>query len=252
MHDPPHQLGAGAETDQQPATRRLWHAVSRLAGKPRALLNELGFLARSYAAVRQVDTFILSGSGQFLNSWGGPWEYPFTLCKWMLLAKLAGAKCCVLNPGAGPLQHPLSRFFSRQALRLTDYVAFRDEPSRALAREIGYNGQAEVCHDSVYCYDPAIPARQDGPTNAPPVVGLAPMAYCDPRRYCVRDAAAYQRFVDKFAAFGARLSQRHRLVLFRYGYMVRRRHAHRRCRRHAQLRGHGACPCSALPTDQLD
>ena len=36
----------------------------------------------------------------------------------------------------------------------------------------------------------------------------------------MRDAAAYQRFVDKFAAFGARLSQRHRLVLFDTGYMV--------------------------------
>jgi hypothetical protein len=69
LRDPPHQPGAGAETDQQSAIRRLWHAASRLAGKPRALLNELGFLARSYAAVRQVDTFILSGSGQFLDSW---------------------------------------------------------------------------------------------------------------------------------------------------------------------------------------
>jgi polysaccharide pyruvyl transferase WcaK-like protein len=192
----------------------LQRVISRLAGKPQAILAELGFLARSYAAVRQTDTFILSGSGQFLDSWGGAWEYPFTLAKWMVLAKLAGAKCYVLNAGAGPLQHPLSQFFVRQALRLADYVALRDEPSRALLRQIGYKGPAEVCHDSVYCYDAPVPARQAVAQGAPPVVGLAPMAYCDPRRYCVRDATSYQRFVDTFAAFGARLSQRNRLILF--------------------------------------
>ena len=205
---------SGTEGSGRSPVRRLWQAAHRLARKPRALCDELGFLVRSYKAVRQVDTFILSGSGQFLDSWGGPWEYPFTLAKWLLLAKLAGARCCVLNAGAGPLQHPLSRFLVRQALRLTNHVAFRDEPSRALIRQCGYKGQAEVCHDSVYCLDVAVPELADGSADALPLVGLAPMAYCDPRRYCVRDAVGYQRFVDKFAAFAAWLSQRHRVVLF--------------------------------------
>lgn len=200
--------------ERQSTIRRTFAAVASIARKPRTLVSELAFLARSYAAVRRVDVFILSGSGQLLDSWGGPWEYPFTILKWVVLARLAGAKCYFLNVGAGPLQHKLSRFFIRHALRIANYVSFRDEPSRALAREVGFSGKACVSHDSVYSFDGLPPSvRQVGTPDAP-IVGLAPMAYCDPRRYCVRDAAAYNELMGKFSAFGSWLSRGHRLDVF--------------------------------------
>lgn len=204
-----------AEPQRRPVARWFRRAAAKLTAKPAALAAETAFLWRSYAAVRQLDMFVLSGSGQLLDSWGGPWEYPFTICKWVLLAKLAGVRCCFLNVGTGPVQHRLSKVFIRQALRMADYAAFRDAPSLALMRRIGFAGSAEVSHDSVYCYDHATASGRPGAApGALPVVGLAPMAYCDPRRYCVRDGAAYQEFVARFAAFGARLSRHHRVTVF--------------------------------------
>jgi polysaccharide pyruvyl transferase WcaK-like protein len=202
------------EQDKRSTMWRLFAAMASIARKPKTLLSELRFLGRSFAAVRRVDVFILSGSGQLLDSWGGPWEYPFTIYKWVALARLAGAKCYFLNVGAGPLQHKLSRFFIRHALRLANYVSFRDEPSRALAREVGFSGKACVSHDSVYSFDSLPSSVRQVTTSDVPIVGLAPMAYCDPRRYCVQDSAAYTDLIRKFSAFGSWLSRGHRLEIF--------------------------------------
>jgi polysaccharide pyruvyl transferase WcaK-like protein len=53
---------------------------------------------------------------------------------------------------------------------------------------------------------------------APPedaLVGLSPMAYCDPRIYWQKDQAVYERFIDNVASFGRWLSQNdYRLTLF--------------------------------------
>jgi len=38
--------------------------------------------------IRTFDILIISGGGQLLDSWGGPWKYPYTILKWVLLAKL--------------------------------------------------------------------------------------------------------------------------------------------------------------------
>jgi len=46
-------------------------------------------------------------------------------------------------------------------------------------------------------------------------IGIAPMAYCDPRRYWDKDKAVYECFIRKLAEFSAGLIRdRHRLRLF--------------------------------------
>ena len=182
--------------------------------KPQAAFAELFFLVRSLAIMRTLDIFVISGGGQLLDSWGGTWEYPFTIFKWALLAKLSGTKCYFVNVGAGPLKYPLSKFFIARALALADYVSFRDKKSRILAREIGFKGDAEVFPDCVYGLDlPSIDTTKNGARNTP-IVGLSPMAYCDPRRYWLPNKDLYEAFVDKLVAFGVCLSGRHRLALF--------------------------------------
>src|SRR5262249_45569894 len=194
----------------QPALSPWRRKIAAMLRKPGSVTAELVFLARSLSVLRRVDVLIVSGSGQLLDSWGGTWEYPYTILKWAVLARLCGTRCCFLNVGAGPLQRPLSRRFIRYALRLAHYVAFRDEPSRALARDAGYSGSASVMPDSVYSFD-RLPVRtRDEVPGERPVVGLAPMAYCDPRRYYLQDSAAYQLLLDKLASFGVWLSDQHR------------------------------------------
>jgi polysaccharide pyruvyl transferase WcaK-like protein len=179
-----------------------------------SVLGESAFLVQSFHAIREIDVLVISGGGQLLDSWDGPWAFPYTLWKWVVLAKLSGTKCYFINVGAGPIRHRLSQFFIRDALRLADYVSLRDEESRALVGSIGFAGRADVFPDCVYGLDPhRLEARQTD-IGSREVVGLSPMAYCHPQRYWLRDGAVYEKFIEKFASFGVQLDGRYRLALF--------------------------------------
>ena len=119
---------------------RLLRAIKAAAVAPQAIAKEVVFLAKSFRIIRTFDILIISGGGQLLESWGGPWSYPYTIFKWIVLAKLSRVKCYFINVGAGPLKHPLSKYFVTRALHLADYASFRDAKSRALAQEIGFTG----------------------------------------------------------------------------------------------------------------
>jgi polysaccharide pyruvyl transferase WcaK-like protein len=180
--------------------------------KPAAILSELAFLIQSFSVIRPFDILVISGGGQLLDSWGGAWDFPYTILKWVSLAKLTGTKCYFVNVGAGPLRFSLSRFFVRQALRLADYVSFRDEKSKALVKELGWDGRSDVYPDCVYGLD--VPPTNPIRSGNEPIVGLSPMAYCDPRRYWMRDQSVYDGFTHKIALFGSWLSNNYRVTLF--------------------------------------
>ncbi|MFY9854466.1 MAG: polysaccharide pyruvyl transferase family protein [Terracidiphilus sp.] len=192
---------------------RVLRTINTLAvGLPRTLFCELSFLIRSFLRIRSLDLLVISGGGQLLDSWGGTWKYPYTILKWVALAKLSGAKCYVVDVGAGPFMHPLGAYFIKCALLLSDYVSCRDHDSLALVRKIGFSGQAFVFTDLVYSLDIR---RFDGRHNVrrrETLVGISPMAYCDPRRYWDKDQKAYDEFMRKLGAFGSQLLRDHRHV----------------------------------------
>lgn len=182
---------------------------------PRALSDELLFLGKSFRIIRSFDLLVISGGGQLLDSWGGPWKFPYTVFKWTLLAKLSRAKCYFLNVGAGPLAHPLGKWFVTNALRLADYVSFRDDNSRDLVQTVGFTSESQVGPDCVYALDPSANPARTLARQEVPIVGLSPMAYCDPRIYWQKDQAVYERFIENFTSFGRWLGQNHyRVTLF--------------------------------------
>lgn len=196
---------------------QLLRAVNTVTIKvPRRFFDELSFLGKSFRTIRSFDLLIISGGGQLLDSWGGPWKFPYTIFKWTLLAKLARAKCYFLNVGAGPLAYPLGKWFVKSALRLADYVSFRDDASRDLVKSIGFAGKSRVSPDCVYALEPSSPlTRSVAAQQEEAIVGLSPMAYCDPRVYWQKDQAVYERFIQNVASFGSWLGQNHyRLTLF--------------------------------------
>ena len=207
------------EVSTAPGVPNLFQRLLRKAGalairKPKAIVAELIFLARSYSALRPLDILIISGGGQLLNSWDGIWGYPYTIFKWVSLARLAGTKCYILNVGAGPIRRPLSKLFIRLALRLADYVSFRDQKSKVLAHEIGFLGEAQVCPDCVYGLNVSTTYASRIEVRNEPLVGLSPMAYCDPRHYWLHNQPGYDALVRKFVLFGAWLTERYRITLF--------------------------------------
>jgi len=180
----------------------------------RSFLREIPFLITAFRTIRPFDLLIVSGGGQLLDVWG-PWAFPYTLFKWVFLARLAGVKCRFLNVGAGPLDHGLSRWFVRRALLLAEHVSLRDADSQALLRKIGFHGEAEVAADSVYSLTIHETRKRQVPRPTDPTVGLSPMAYGDPRVYWQKSQDAYTNLIRTLSSFGSWLTQHdYRLTLF--------------------------------------
>jgi polysaccharide pyruvyl transferase WcaK-like protein len=181
--------------------------VNAVAFRPaRYIVNELIFLVRSYRVMQSFDLLVISGGGQLLDSWGGPWNFPYTVLKWVLLAKLSGAKCYFINVGAGPLHHPLTKWFVKGALHLSDYVSFRDDNSKRLINEIGFTAESHGVADCVYSLDLCVANPLTAPEQL--IVGLSPMAYCDPRVYWKKNQELYAALIQNLACFGSWLTRR--------------------------------------------
>lgn len=182
---------------------------------PMQFVREVVFLAHALLLACQLDLLVICGGGQLLD-WGGPWMFPYTLFKWIALAKCAGAKCVFLNNGAGPLDATLSRWFIRRALSMADCVSLRDRLSREFLRGIGVKREMEVVADCVWslCVPDALARKRTGPSRRL-VIGVAPMAYGDSSRHWVDDDTSYRRLIDSLADFSGRLLQAgHRIALF--------------------------------------
>lgn len=190
-------------------------AYAALVKGPYTLVQELRFSAKSLRILRSFDLLIINGGGQ-LTEVGGPWKFPYTIFNWSLLARMAGVRCIVLNVGAGPLTHPLSKYFVRQSLLSADYVSFRDEQSKALARDINFNGNPDVFPDNAYGLDLThLVTSRCRESDQRSVVGFAPMAYCDPRVDRHADPAAYSGLIRMLGQFGSWLiEQGYSLKLF--------------------------------------
>jgi polysaccharide pyruvyl transferase WcaK-like protein len=196
----------------------LLKAINSVVRLPVEVFRELSFLVSSRRRAKSLDLLIISGGGQ-LTEKDGPWAFPYTIFKWVALARSAGVRCIFLNVGAGPLTQPLSKFFARRALCAADYVSVRDGKSRTLVHEIGFPGKCRLYPDIAYSLE--VPTTRDSvqETASPPVVGLAPMPYpdADPgggnRR--ANDQVVYDAFIGKLTNFASWLiSRSYALELF--------------------------------------
>jgi len=165
--------------------------------------REALFWVRSYRVLRTLDLLIVSGGGQLGELWRGPWSHPYTIFKFSLLTKLARKKLYFLNVGAGPLKHPLSKFFARWAVRLADYRSFRDHDSQELIRSIGVKKATYVYPDPVYAMELRSYLKCVPRGTSMPIVGLNPIGFCDPRLWPRKDDSIYQEYLEKITRFSA-------------------------------------------------
>jgi polysaccharide pyruvyl transferase WcaK-like protein len=113
-------------------------------------------------------------------------------------------KCVMLNIGAGPLVRTLSKYFVRRAISFADYASFRDPESRGLVHEIGVTRRTHVVCDSAYSlHIPAANGSSPMDSQYKGIVGLAPMAYGDPRLSPKHDPAIYNQFIQQLAIFAS-------------------------------------------------
>jgi len=193
----------------------LLKATNTFLRLPSEVFRELLFLLSSRRKIKSFDLLIISGGGQ-LTEKGGPWGFPYSIFKWVVLARSAGVSCMFLNVGAGPLTRPLGKFFVTRALRAADYVSLRDDKSQALVHKIGFTGESRVCPDSVYGLDVAPTNGIPLEARAQPIVGFAPMPYPDRGEYpAEKDQIVYNELIRKLAIFASWLvGQSYALTIF--------------------------------------
>ncbi len=150
---------------------------------------------RGYRYLHNVDVLIFSGGGQLDDYWGGPWQHPFALVKWSLLARLRGARTVFLSVGYGSLDRGASRLMVRCALGLADYRSYRDSGSRDLMRKAGFKRDDPIYPDLAY----SLPQQTvDAPAPQHPrqrVVGLCPFPYFKPKLWARTDSNLYSTYL---------------------------------------------------------
>ena len=169
----------------------------------RAFVDELGYLANSFKYVRKFDLVVVAGSNQFLDNFGGPWAFPYTLLKWSVLCRMTRTKIAFASIGTNPLEHTLSKRMIRTALRLASYVSYRDEASRKLIEGDKDSYASGLYPDLAFGLESRPIAK--GVSRSKLLIGLNPMPVYDYRYWCVDDASQYRIYVTKLARFAERL-----------------------------------------------
>lgn len=208
---------AGGLARSIPGLRAAARTLRSIVLLPTRMVAEARFLAYAYRRVRELDLLLISGSNQFLDNFGGPWGFPWTLLRWVALAKFAGTRVAFLSIGAGPIDARSSRLLVRLAVRLADYTSYRDEQSRRLIEVGRLPRRGTVFPDLAHGLRdlPTCVRREWSPgTHERPIVGINPMPIYDERYWHAPDSERYDRYVSALAAFASELLRREYPIFF--------------------------------------
>ena len=178
------------------------------------MVYELKFLVQCYRNLEGIDLLIIAGSQQLIDYVGGPWGFPYTLFKWVLLANAVKTKVAFVSVGAGPIRSPLGKFFARNSLLLASYHSYRDETSRAFVETLGVAGQNSVFPDLVYSLQIDTPTKTGSGGPFFPIVGINPVPFSDEQYWSGANARQYEIYINKLASFALWVIQRGYRILF--------------------------------------
>jgi polysaccharide pyruvyl transferase WcaK-like protein len=212
--------GAGSAVSKD-WTRRLRRALRIVPGlmpvlrRARAWMNtirrEIFHSSEAYRILRRHDLLIVSGGGQLDDEWGGAWELPFAVCKWVLLARLARVPCAMASVGAGKITSRASRMLFSIALRVCRYRSYRETKTSAIAAGLLSRATNDpVVPDLVFGLpDSELPSPVgDIRTMARgrPVIALSPIAYGKPENWPTPNRDLHDRYVQQIAQLLPRLA----------------------------------------------
>jgi len=192
------------------------HTAARVfvLGRLLQLLSEIRFTYSAWRLMVSTHLLVISGGGQIDDFWGGPWGHPFTVLRWTLLAKLAGARVAAVSIGADTLSSWASKLFFRTALRMSDYRSFRDKDTlRYVESELGVRGGCRWVPDLAFSLPTARPGNaKTGKREGPLVIGISPISHT---AWTGADDPIYKRYLVALRELVSRLRGRgYRIRLF--------------------------------------
>jgi len=209
----------------QPSNRKpgkIKHLLKKISGLRRFVWavrtwkTELAHIAAAVRLVRKLDRLIVPGGGTLDDSWGGPWGQPWAVFKWSLISRACGVPFFFVSIGKSSVEWPLSRFFFRIALRLAEYRSYRDTESKVAAQGLVNASHDPVYPDLAFSYPYPIMSTRltTASTNDRLVVGVSPIAYCDPRAWPQKDPGQYAAYLSQLAEMVKWLIKEGHRVLF--------------------------------------
>lgn len=187
--------------------QKSWHALQ-------ASVKELRFVFQCYRNIKGIDFLIIAGSHQLIDCIaGGAWGHPYTLFKWVLVAKMVKTKVAFMSVGAGPVQSLLGKFFIKNALLLGSYRSYRDEVSRKCVEKLGVSGHGAVFPDLVFglCLKSA---SHHIPSITRSIVGINPVPFKDPQYWLGSSDRGYDIYIRKLADFALWVMEKDYKLLF--------------------------------------
>ena len=179
------------------------------------LVSELKFLPQCYRNLKDIDLLIIAGSQQLIDYIGGPWAFPYTILKWVLIAKAVDTKVAFVSVGAGPIQSRLGRLFVRASLAQAKYRSFRDETSRELVKGLGISGENHVIADLAFSLESRSSLYRGATGQSSHIVGINPIPFLEEHYWLGANRNRYYAYIRKLASFAVWVTQKgYRLLFF--------------------------------------
>ena len=198
-----------------PILMQAYGFASTTAQGCRLIHKEMMHIAIAYRFMRGFDFLVASGGGQLDDYWGGPWEHPYALLKWGLIARAVGARFIFLSVGTCSLETRLSMFFIRHALKLADYRSYRDQVSKQLLGHLTFTQKDAIYPDLAFSYDIPKALEEQNKPQKPKTVGVSPIAYLSKYSWPKKDLSVYEEYRKHLVLFVEELLLRgYSIVLF--------------------------------------
>lgn len=168
---------------------------------------------KAYLFLQHFDLLLIPGTG-VLDDYGvGPFQTPYDLFKWCLLARVCSTDLFFVSVGAGPIYHKLSRWLMKSAFGLATYRSYRDRLSQSYMASIGFHRDDNgVYPDLMFSLPLATELQERNRRGEPQVVGIGVMAYYGWNRPAEEGAAIYQAYVNKLGQFAIWLVEHHYVI----------------------------------------
>jgi polysaccharide pyruvyl transferase WcaK-like protein len=163
---------------------------------------ELERWVRSFKTLKGTDLLIMPGTGMLSDFAIGPFNLPYDLFRWSIMAKLRKSQLLFVSVGAGPIYNPLTKWFIKSALSLANYRSYRDNFSRQFMENINF----DITNDSVYpdLAFSLLEADMPEPYNSEeekPVIGVGLQTYYGQRGMPQHGEAIYLDYIAKLGVF---------------------------------------------------
>jgi len=153
-----------------------------------------GFLG-AVSLTQGIDLIIVPGTGILDDFNEDPFGWPFAVLRWSVAARLAGSRFAFISVGAGPVTHPLSRFFVRKASMMAAYRSYRDQISYDFMKSLNVDVANDIVSADIAF---ALPTVEDELRNSGDQrVGLGIMAYKGWKKQAADGAVIYDNYLDK-------------------------------------------------------